>query len=464
MASRTALKAIDCVLCNKRTKQRDRRPVNSDIRNFLRKCFMLDVQEGTIICNKCRHKYYSEKEKLNASRISNAVEDDEFRPSVTKVSKQTESSPPSIQFPIATLAKTHAYCVICKRPGPKLMVINSNARFQLFLRNNLLCPSGSRCCPVHIDGSNFTEEALKACKFTSETSFVNRSTLWDLLQRTRQAVLKTQNTRLDFENPDSLSDMDYITLTGLTKVDFADLCSIANDIQNTSVRSKRMSVAIFLVKHRSGMSNKLMSTIFNISKSSIRRAIASVRQALYRSFVPLHLGPEHITRQQVINEHTRPLANELFGNLIDPPVILVLDGTYIYIQKSNNFHFQRRSFSVVKGRPLVKLMIIVTTTGYFFSVDGPYLADSKNNDASILNHMMIRDADGIKNWLQDNDLFIVDRGFRDSVDFLQNIGIETKMPAFLTKGKKQMDTDEANDTRLVTKLRWVVESANAQPQ
>ncbi|VDI47386.1 Hypothetical predicted protein [Mytilus galloprovincialis] len=36
------------------------------------------------------------------------------------------------------------------------------------------------------------------------------------------------------------------------------------------------------------------------------------------------------------------------------------------------------------------------------------------------------------------------------------------MPSFLTKGQKQMTTDEANASRLVTKVRWVVESANAR--
>lgn len=42
----------------------------------------------------------------------------------------------------------------------------------------------------------------------------------------------------------------------------------------------------------------------------------------------------------------------------------VADGTYIYTQKSSNYRFQRRSFSIHKGRPLVKLMILVSTTGY----------------------------------------------------------------------------------------------------
>lgn len=38
------------------------------------------------------------------------------------------------------------------------------------------------------------------------------------------------------------------------------------------------------------------------------------------------------------------------------------------------------------------------------------------------------------------------------------------MPSFIQKGDKQMTTEEANTIRLVTKVRWLVESANARIQ
>lgn len=38
--------------------------------------------------------------------------------------------------------------------------------------------------------------------------------------------------------------------------------------------------------------------------------------------------------------------------------------------------------------------------------------------------------------MKDGDVFLVDRGFRDSVDFLSDIGIKTEMPAFLKKKTK----------------------------
>ena len=58
--------------------------------------------------------------------------------------------------------------------------------------------------------------------------------------------------------------------------------------------------------------------------------------------------------------------------------------------------------------------MIVTTTGYIVTAIGPYLADGKNSDAKTLNHIIGTDTQDIKMWLQDDDIMIVDRGFRDS--------------------------------------------------
>ena len=61
-------------------------------------------------------------------------------------------------------------------------------------------------------------------------------------------------------------------------------------------------------------------------------------------------------------------------------VILILDGTYIYIQKSSKNKVQRRCYSMHKHGPLVKPMVIVTTTGYIIYIIGSLFANGKIND------------------------------------------------------------------------------------
>ena len=66
--------------------------------------------------------------------------------------------------------------------------------------------------------------------------------------------------------------------------------------------------------------------------------------------------------------------------------------------------------------------------------------------------MLNTNVEDIKQWVQEDDIFIVDRGFRDLLELLEDLGIKVEMPSFMIKGQKQMSVDEANLSRLVTKV------------
>ena len=42
---------------------------------------------------------------------------------------------------------------------------------------------------------------------------------------------------------------------------------------------------------------------------------------------------------------------------------------------------------------------------------------------------------------------------------MKSLGLDIAMPAFLD-GRRQLSVDEANESRCITKVRWVVEAAN----
>jgi hypothetical protein len=95
--------------------------------------------------------------------------------------------------------------------------------------------------------------------------------------------------------------------------------------------------------------------------------------------------------------------------------------------------------------------------GYILCVFGPFLSDYQNNDASIFKNCLSKNEQDILNWLHKDDVIIADRGFRDAVGKVKQFGYEIIMPSFINR-KKQFSTEEANHTRLVTKVRWVIES------
>ncbi|CAC5392129.1 unnamed protein product [Mytilus coruscus] len=57
---------------------------------------------------------------------------------------------------------------------------------------------------------------------------------------------------------------------------------------------------------------------------------------------------------------------------------------------------------------------------------------------------------------------VLTRGKVSIEDFLHELGIETEVPTFLKKGEKQHDVEDSNSSRLTTKIRWKVESANGR--
>ena len=92
------------------------------------------------------------------------------------------------------------------------------------------------------------------------------------------------------------------------------------------------------------------------------------------------------------------------------------------------------------------------------SVFGPFLSDSKNNDAKIIQHCLLNNEQDILTWLKDDDIIVLDRGFRDATPTMKMLGFRVAMPSFLN-GRTQLTTEEANRSRLVTANRWVIESS-----
>jgi len=135
-------------------------------------------------------------------------------------------------------------------------------------------------------------------------------------------------------------------------------------------------------------------------------------------------------------------------------LVLIFDGTYIRHEKSTNNNYQRKSYSIQKKVPLCKPFTICTTNGYIVEMEGPFYATQ--NDAEIMK-ILLNNPNGLQKIMKAGDICVVDRGFRDVVKQLEERGYKVFMPAL--KGKRaQLRTEESNDSRWITKIRWVVEA------
>lgn len=59
----------------------------------------------------------------------------------------------------------------------------------------------------------------------------------------------------------------------------------------------------------------------------------------------------------------------------------------------------------------------------------------------------------LRTWIKENDVFVVDRGFRDAGEVLEDIGIKMEMPLFMQKGAKQLSTRDSYISRAVTQVK-----------
>ncbi|CAF1214590.1 unnamed protein product [Didymodactylos carnosus] len=385
-----------------------------------------------------------------------------------QIPSNTVSSISQPNSPIYFLPKSRSISPICHQnyDGKSYMTIPDQIRIQTFIFNTIYIREKSTCCPKHVENGQLKRSAIDnlkedVSKSSKDASIQNLYGLCQEMQielrRYHEMMSNSPRPPLDFNSPFRYTDDDYFCLTGLNKYQFEILTSIIQ-LRNSENRTISNAIGCLLTKLRLGMSNRVLATFFSFSsKREVGHVIESAKAALLRDFVHKNLGFQHISREDIIQNHTRSLAKKLLLSGRDD-AILILDATYIFCQKSSNNVLQRRLFSMHKGRPLVKPMIIVATDGYIVSCIGPYMVDFYNNDASITRHILLNNEEKILDWLCQNDCMIFDRGFRDALDLIKSFGYQVFMPSFLPRVQRQYTSLEANNNLLITVLRWVIEA------
>jgi hypothetical protein len=126
-------------------------------------------------------------------------------------------------------------------------------------------------------------------------------------------------------------------------------------MRNSCIRSVRTALAVLLRKMRFGISNRVLASLFHKKKKrTVVSLIRSVWLALMKDFTSHHLGLQHIDRQAILDHHQTAIATEIFTTNPNQ-LYIIMDGTYLYIQKSSNNEMQRRTYSFHKHRHLLGL-------------------------------------------------------------------------------------------------------------
>ncbi|XP_045510487.1 uncharacterized protein LOC123705641 [Colias croceus] len=329
--------------------------------------------------------------------------------------------------------------------------IPMSIKIHMLCEHNLYIPGEARACRQHLESNNWND-LINNCRTYHD---FNAAQFTDICNIFKNAA--SRGTRFDFDSMTELDNEDLFFWVGFNYEQFNIILNQTPSLANQS--RPRTVLGVYLTKLRTGESNERLASLFGMSRRTLERKLKIARECIEAEFTPLHLGFDHITRNNIL-ERNLLIPKHIFGNSENSKAIVICDGTYIYIEKSSNFLFQRLSYSLHKYENLLKPFMIVSTDGYILDVLGPYAATT--SDATIMQDIM-RDENSAWHWIfQQNDVILVDRGFRDSLASIEEWGYEVHIPPTKDRNETQLTTDQANKSRTITISRWVVEAMNGK--
>ncbi|XP_058790801.1 uncharacterized protein LOC131664004 [Phymastichus coffea] len=329
--------------------------------------------------------------------------------------------------------RTNNECLVCHR-RINIHRLSLQSRVHIFVERNIYVPARYCCCNEHLDEKGLLPlNIIEDFRFINRPYILNGPELQSFVQAMREEIVHSPVRR--YEDERTLTDEQFAAISPISKDNFNDLFTYSDPVIVPGGHRyvSKKDLLCFLYKLKQGLSDEFLWVMFHYSsRQATSLAISTVRQSLMTRFVDENIGFGSITREEYIERHITPFANRLYNATPEEPTAIVYnDCTYLNIEKSSCFKALRQSFCVHKNRHLLK----------------PAMFSSK--------WMLTECKDGLE-----HKTFILDRGYRDAIPILTDIGLVTLMPPLLDRNQAQFSTEDANQARIITKTRWIVEARN----
>ena len=369
------------------------------------------IEINDLICGSCR-------QNVNKNKIKKPVEEkNNSFPEISETEKSAKEN--NIKNTIIEDKKikksiapyTHKNCLICKQKNG-LHAIKINSILKAYEIYGIIIKAQTLCCGKHLDadGEIKIEEYVNIPK---RPHYFEKAAI-QLLDLSILQSVKIQNTLTQacgifdkFKNMSSLEEKDCVLITGWTKIEFDNFCSLIKSVRDTCGRTKLQLVAIYRYWLLKGIDQTTLALLKSeTSQQQISHYLAQIREAINKDFVHLFLGANK-EKNFFLNHNTQSV--KVLHSLEPDTLAIIADGLYTRLEKSSNNQFQYASFSVQKKQNLIKPFIVCCADGYFIDCYGPFQANL--NDSTIFRYILSTDDD-LKNLLTPKNKIIMflDRG------------------------------------------------------
>lgn len=318
----------------------------------------------------------------------------------------------------------------------------------IYFKTDIFVKYGSRICDSH-GSDNLIEIPTNFHPYSNNVTLTSTDTQ-DLLKTFKKMYIRdtTLVPAISFIN--MKSDL-LLFETGLSTSQLHEVLAYLETFE-LAVHDKELSLGVYLSRLRRGYTFEELAVKWQISRNTASKYCNLIRTSLTQSLVSKYLRFPH-NREEALVYLTE--TSKIFYCPGGDKIVVIFDGAYLFIQKGADFSIQRNTYSMHKSRNLIKPMVPVYPDCYIAGVFGPY--PGKKNDASIMNELLESNC-----WssFQENDVLIVDRGFRDSLPSIEKKGFSAKMPSFSGGPRLPLTTEQANTSRLTTRIRFQVKKVN----
>jgi len=176
----------------------------------------------------------------------------------------------------------------------------------IYFKYNLFIPFETRCCSNHFsDENSIDDEIIKNIPLSKKQVKLEGEDVKKLFELFRERERLTESLFMRFNNLVSFGEKICFSYTGFTKDEFTLILNTLKSLNNSPARTKEQALAIYLFWLKSGIQQTLISTIFDLnSRQKVSDYCAQVRISLFKDFVPIYLGSNHLSREEFLQKNT----------------------------------------------------------------------------------------------------------------------------------------------------------------